>query len=256
MVRQYFWKKNLYSFSSPTLYVGEHNHGLYALSSLVDKNTITISTGHTQPLLIEGPSETEAKENQETYEPFKNVHYKLKDLNLHVAAPYLLLGHYKVPELTTTWMPQIPNSNFLNVHNSQNNALKLINGQVHSEAENDVENETNLKSNSISVSVQTEDLFEGMNFRPDLWYKQAYVWFHQQENQVLKVALIILVGLVITMFWYLRYQVSVFLLYFVTAPLWLLYIFQSLPSLQGSFKYYIHTDVWNWHTLEIGLCIL
>ncbi|XP_075973369.1 serine/threonine-protein kinase/endoribonuclease Ire1 [Anticarsia gemmatalis] len=194
----------------PTLYVGEHNHGLYALSSLVDKNTITISTGHTQPLLIEGPSETEAKQNQETYEPFKNVHYKLKDLNLHVAAPYLLLGHYKVPELTTTWMPQVPNSNFLNVHNSQNSAMKLINGQVHSEGQNDVENETNLKSNSISVSVQTDDLFEGFTFRPGLWYKQAYLWFHQQENQVLKVALIILVGLVITMFWYLRYQAREF----------------------------------------------
>lgn len=198
---------------SPTLYVGEHNHGLYALSSLVDKNTITISTGHAQPLLLEGPTETEPK-SEETYqyEPFKNVHYKLKDLNLHVSAPYLLLGHYKVPELTTSWMPQLPNSNFLNVHNSQNSAIKLINGQVHSETDNDVENETNLKSNSnpnsISVSVQTEELFEGLEFRPDLWYKRAYLWFHQQENQVLKVALIILVGLVITMFWYLRYQVS------------------------------------------------
>ncbi|CAB3223992.1 unnamed protein product [Arctia plantaginis] len=194
----------------PTLYVGEHNHGLYALTSLVDKNTITISTGHTQPLLIEGPSAIEQKKDQETYEPFKNVHYKLNDLNLHLAAPYLLLGHYKVPELTTTWMPQIPNSKFLNMHNSQKSAMKLINGQVHSESQNDVENETNLKSNSISVSVQTEDLFEGFNFRPDLWYKRMYVWFHQQENQVLKVALIILVGLVIAMFWYLRYQAREF----------------------------------------------
>lgn len=117
-----------------------------------------------------------------------------------------------MPELTTTWLPELPNSNFLNVHNSQN-SVKLINGQVHSEGEKDVENETNLKSNSnpnsISVSVQTEDLFEGFDFRPDLWYKRAYLWFHQQENQVLKVALIILVGLVITMFWYLRYQVSI-----------------------------------------------
>ncbi|KAH9630744.1 hypothetical protein HF086_010685 [Spodoptera exigua] len=111
-------------------------------------------------------------------------------------------------------MPQLPNSNFLNVHNSQNSAIKLINGQVHSEADNDVENETNLKSNpnpnSISVSVQTEELFEGLEFRPDLWYKRTYLWFHQQENQVLKVALIILVGLVITMFWYLRYQAREF----------------------------------------------
>lgn len=39
---------------SPTLYVGEHRHGLYALPSLVDSisATITAQAGH---LLIEGP---------------------------------------------------------------------------------------------------------------------------------------------------------------------------------------------------------
>lgn len=196
----------------PTLYVGEHNHGLYALSSLVDKNTITISTGHAQPLLIAGPAaDNMAKVDSDArYEPFKNVHYQLNDLNLHVSAPYLLLGHYKVPELITSWLPQLPNINFLKVSHENNNAVKLINGQVHRESDKDVENETNLKSNSISVSVQTEDLLEGFGFRPDLWYKQGYLWFHQQENQVLKVALIILVGLVITMFWYLRYQAREF----------------------------------------------
>lgn len=206
---------NIVFIYSPTLYVGEHNHGLYALSSLVDKNTVTITTGHTQPLLLEGPTATEnkaytKKKNVDTtYEPFKNVHYKLNDLNVHVAAPYLLLGHYKVPELTTTWSPPLPNTNFINVRN-QNDAIKLINGQVHSDTENDAENETNEKSISmpVSVAVQTEELFEGFHFRPDLWYKQGYVWLHQQENKALKVALIILVGLVITLFWYLRYQVN------------------------------------------------
>lgn len=191
------------------MYIGEHNHGLYALSSLVDKNTITISTGHTAPLLLEGPT-TETKKQESKYEPITNVHYKLNDLNLHVSAPYLLLGHYKVPELTTAWLPQIPNTNVLNLRDSQNNNIKLINGQVQtdSERDKDVENETNLKSNLISVSVQTDDLFVGFNFRPSIWYKQGYIWLHQQENKGLKVALIVLVGLVITLFWYLRYQVS------------------------------------------------
>lgn len=163
-------------------------------------------------MLLEGPASEniEKPDSDSKYEPFKNVHYQLNDLNLHVSAPYLLLGHYKVPELITSWMPQLPNLNFLNVRNGNENAMKLINGQVRTESEKDVENETNLKSNSISVSVQTDERFEGFNFRPDLWYKQSYVWFHQQENQVLKVALIVLVGLVITMFWYLRYQVSLF----------------------------------------------
>ncbi|XP_063618788.1 serine/threonine-protein kinase/endoribonuclease IRE1 [Cydia splendana] len=193
----------------PTLYVGEHNHGLYALSSLVDKNTITISTAQTQPLLLEGPTATENKNTEKPYEPVKNVHYKLNDLNVHVSAPYLLLGHYKVPELTTAWSPTLPNTNFL--FKNDNDAIKLINGKI-SDAENDVENETNENSMQVSVSVQTEDLFEGFtfNFRPDLWYKRGYIWIHQQENKALKMALIILVGLVITMFWYLRYQAREF----------------------------------------------
>ncbi|CAG9786257.1 unnamed protein product [Diatraea saccharalis] len=200
----------------PTLYVGEHNHGLYALSSLVDKNTITISTGHTQPLLLEGPSAIVNSENSK-YEAFTNVHYKLKDLNLHVSTPYLLLGHYKVPELLTSWMPHLPNLNFWN--ENEHNGLKLINGQVHKETGKDVENETNLKSSSVSVSVQTEDFFENMNFRPDVWYKKVNMWLHQQENTALKMALIILVGLVITMFWYLRYQVINLIFYYLNCLL-------------------------------------
>ncbi|CAH2268974.1 jg15999 [Pararge aegeria aegeria] len=195
----------------PTLYIGEHNHGLYALSSLVDKNTVTISTGHTRPLLLEGPvTENQAKGERDTYEPFKNVHFQLNDINLHVTPPYLLLGHYKVPELTTTWMPQLPNANLMNQNVPKNNAIKLINGQVHSDTEKDGENETK-KANSVSVSVQTEELeVQEFYFRPILWYKQGYIWLHQQENKALKVLLIILMGLVVTMFWYLRYQAREF----------------------------------------------
>mgnify|MGYP001196808457 CR=1 FL=1 len=38
-----------------TLYVGEHQHGLYAMPSLVDKRTLTISPASNGPLLLEGP---------------------------------------------------------------------------------------------------------------------------------------------------------------------------------------------------------
>lgn len=45
---------NLSSMRSPTLYIGEHRHGLYALPSLVDSSTATISSnaGH---MMLEGP---------------------------------------------------------------------------------------------------------------------------------------------------------------------------------------------------------
>lgn len=44
----------LFSFHSPTLYIGQHRHGLYALPSLVDSTTATISSNIGQ-LLLEGP---------------------------------------------------------------------------------------------------------------------------------------------------------------------------------------------------------
>ncbi|CAH2037698.1 unnamed protein product, partial [Iphiclides podalirius] len=188
----------------PTLYIGEHNHGLYALSSLVDKNTVTISTSHNRPLLLEGPVDERADTQAPKYEPLAHVHYDLGDLNLR-APPYLLLGHHKVPELTSSWMPQPPPGDLLKVELP--NPMRLINGQVQTETGHDVENETNLKA-SRSVSVQTDEL--SLGFRPDLWYKRGYVWLHQQENKALKVALIVLTGLVVAMFWYLRYQAREF----------------------------------------------
>lgn len=103
-------------------------------------------------------------------------------------------------------MPILPNVNLLTPQGLQSNGLKLINGQVRSQSESDVENETDLKGNLISVGVQT-DVFHGLNMRPDVWYRQMSSWLNQQENKGLKVILIILVGLVITMFWYLRHQV-------------------------------------------------
>lgn len=44
----------MFSFHSPTLYIGQHRHGLYALPSLVDLTTATISNNIGQ-LLLEGP---------------------------------------------------------------------------------------------------------------------------------------------------------------------------------------------------------
>jgi hypothetical protein len=46
----------IFSSNSPTLYVGEHLHGLYALPSFVDQNTVTIGPAQTGILLLEGPS--------------------------------------------------------------------------------------------------------------------------------------------------------------------------------------------------------
>lgn len=52
----------VFLYFSATLYVGEHEHGLYAMPSLVDEETLTISPASNGPLLLEGPQNFENSE--------------------------------------------------------------------------------------------------------------------------------------------------------------------------------------------------
>lgn len=74
--------KNSYSFSystsSPTLYIGEHLHGLYALPSFVDQNMVKITASEAGPLLLEGP---EAPDCPKLY-----VEYPVPGHNYHIPA--------------------------------------------------------------------------------------------------------------------------------------------------------------------------
>lgn len=95
--------------NSPTLYIGEHHHGLYALPSLVDQNVVTISASNSGPLLLEGP---DAIFNPSKYRaipmPGMNVRIDpdndpqmfqtVRDKFHHL----ILLGYYNVPEYSLT----------------------------------------------------------------------------------------------------------------------------------------------------------
>lgn len=91
----------------PTLYVGEHDQGLYAMPSLVDEQTLTISPTSNGPLLLAGPSDF-----QMPSEINLNV---ISDGHVDDSDPYgiplkganknkesvLLFGYYQVPEHST-----------------------------------------------------------------------------------------------------------------------------------------------------------
>ena len=61
---------------SPTLYVGEHQHGLYAMPSLVDKQTLTITPRRSGPLLLEGPKDYDVSLEYTCYK-FSNYYYHI-----------------------------------------------------------------------------------------------------------------------------------------------------------------------------------
>lgn len=88
----------------PTLYVGEYEHGIYALPSLVDDKTVTVRTRDSQIPLLEGPvaNLVEQVGNKETEDhvnikvPITNeINFGSEQSN---GTAILLLGYYEVPE--------------------------------------------------------------------------------------------------------------------------------------------------------------
>lgn len=52
-------------FFSPTLYIGQHSHGLFAIPSLVDKNHVSVIGTDTGLLLLDGPHGHDNKANHQ-----------------------------------------------------------------------------------------------------------------------------------------------------------------------------------------------
>ncbi|KAG8189961.1 hypothetical protein JTE90_009100 [Oedothorax gibbosus] len=83
----------------PTIYIGHHLHGLYAITSLVDDKQLIIPFAKTNPLLLEGPNATltipkdaRPMEDEHNHTYYRNGN-KVEDI---------LIGHYEIPEYATS----------------------------------------------------------------------------------------------------------------------------------------------------------
>ncbi|XP_033737119.1 serine/threonine-protein kinase/endoribonuclease IRE1-like [Pecten maximus] len=71
----------------PTLYVGEYEHGYFALTSLVDEKTVTIAPKEKGLLLLEGPTID------------SNMHeQRIKASTIRRGGPILMIGYHEVPD--------------------------------------------------------------------------------------------------------------------------------------------------------------
>ncbi|XP_015588609.1 serine/threonine-protein kinase/endoribonuclease IRE1 [Cephus cinctus] len=188
----------------PTLYVGEHRHGLYALPSLVDASTATISSksGH---LLLEGPLAMPNPQNNDNSVPLPADHIPLARIktseedyqSIFPEKSVIVLGHYQVP---AEYQPQ--------------NQPLQITGR--SDPIILTEPPSLNTTKKMSVAVQTDkdsnssDEQKGWRRLVAATYSGCKRWLNQQENKGLKLALIILVGCVVAMFWYLNAQFKEF----------------------------------------------
>ncbi|KAH9504016.1 Serine/threonine-protein kinase/endoribonuclease IRE1 [Bulinus truncatus] len=87
------------------LYIGESQHGAYALITLVDENTVTITARNLKVLQIEGP---ESKDEQKEMEPEFDWHTRELDPNSHIelikattvrrGGAVLMIGYHDLPD--------------------------------------------------------------------------------------------------------------------------------------------------------------
>ncbi|XP_043785399.1 serine/threonine-protein kinase/endoribonuclease IRE1 isoform X1 [Apis laboriosa] len=176
----------------PTLYIGQHRHGLYALPSLVDLTTATISNNIGQ-LLLEGPlSVPQLGKNDNGNVPLSNTYN-----NEYQAV--ITLGHYEIPAEYKLQEPQPlqitgrsdPVIETLPLRYSNSTKQSLFSLQDDEKSNNDTNNE------SWREFVQNI-------------YTMGKNWFSQQENKGLKLTLIVLLGCILVMFWYLNAQFKEF----------------------------------------------
>eukprot|EP00092_Neocalanus_flemingeri_P031372 GFUD01034075.1.p1 GENE.GFUD01034075.1~~GFUD01034075.1.p1 ORF type:complete len:1174 (-),score=191.56 GFUD01034075.1:154-3675(-) len=92
----------------PTLYVGEHEHGLFAVPSLVDEQTLMISPAKNGHLLIEGPRNVDVPSEIDIEVTTGKVGSNSKAGNRfnqeHIPkdkSSVLLFGYYQIPEYPT-----------------------------------------------------------------------------------------------------------------------------------------------------------
>lgn len=184
------------------------------MPSLVDQNTVTITASQTSPLLLEGPGITTTTTTENSLpsiqQKVSGQNYKILDIDkLHELAnlqnvimdknAIIYLGHYNVPDFSPVHLRIVARPPV------DENLLKPPPIQA-----NDVENESD--SDFIiqkrSVEVQTDDDSKE-NIKHSIinfyWYSKN--WINKQDNKGLKLALIIVVGCMISMFWYFKAQV-------------------------------------------------
>ncbi|CAL7941148.1 unnamed protein product [Xylocopa violacea] len=185
----------------PTLYIGQHRHGFYALPSLVDSTTVTISSNIGQ-LLLEGPlSVPQLGKNDNGNVPLPDESAYFGNTEPIAQTGYqtvITLGHYEIPaeyKLQDQQPLQITGRSDPVIETLP---LRYLNSTKQPLFGLQDDNERNIGNNkSWRESVRNI-------------YTVSKNWLSQQENKGLKLTLIVLLGCILAMFWYLNAQFKEF----------------------------------------------
>lgn len=172
------------------------------MPSLVDSTTATISS-NADHLLLEGPLSVPQHRKNDNSVPLPGDHVYLGNVDtvsndyqsLKSEKSIVSLGHYKVPAEYKIH-PQQP----LQITGRSDPVIHVPTWHYYNSSDPPLQLNTSneiRKSSNWTISIKTV-------------YNASKNWLNQQENKGLKLTLIILVGCIIAMFWYLNAQFKEF----------------------------------------------
>lgn len=192
-----------YIFHSESVFVGENKGSsligdtLYALPAFIDDSTPTIKKNAMN--LLEGPN---SKLNRDTKTDYKMFHKRQK-------TNYIIFGHYDNPSIedvvdtiekdgNKAMSVRKTNVLYESFDHKQN---KVIMG-------NDNQEEVTVKANNQSKSVKNDEIAETKKNNSTALLKKLFTafkfWFDNEENKILKLLMVILIGSFIMMVFYFR----------------------------------------------------
>lgn len=191
-----------------SLYIGEHPFGLYALPSLVDKNTATISSD--PPVkLIEGPHKT-LKPSDQNLVYLNDLLEKEKEKNRNI----IVLGHYQMPKTNEDIKISLMPSSTRNVDNRELATItnmELLKATdfilVDGGKTNSIGVQTDESySNSERPTNKSNDTHNEKIFLMRIYIKKIFTdskaWLTDKQSGLLHQIVLVLIVTVLTMFWY------------------------------------------------------
>uniref|UniRef100_A0A8D8B9X7 non-specific serine/threonine protein kinase n=1 Tax=Culex pipiens TaxID=7175 RepID=A0A8D8B9X7_CULPI len=188
----------------PTVYVGESSNNIYAIPSLVDKNTATLPSEPTVNLLG-GPNRRDDPELQPGHELIAAESARVQNDNI------IILGHYQPPKTDESLKLDIsPGSPGRFYKDGGLSTVRLeLNGGLQKDGKNtktigvqtDQLNGTSSSTTALKEDVSLRTLFTKL-------YMDVKLWLDAQPNKLPTMMFVALFGVVVFGFWYFHMQMK------------------------------------------------
>lgn len=166
---------------------------MYAIPSYVDDNTPTVKRNAMN--LLEGPN-SKTPESDSSHQGKRSSKRN-----------YILFGHYENPSVEKMFDTIGPKGGDQQISVRPENSLWYLRDSEEASSDDDkiIIPDESRQRNNANVSVLSDDATVGGKGKYGLLKTSTIkfkTWFDNEENKILKLLMVILIGIVITMFWY------------------------------------------------------